>query len=110
MHLGALPVIGKRMPGNLVHVVMNNGAHETVGGMPVCSGGMNIPGLARAAGYPSVFSADSEETLSEALHEAADARGPVLLEIRCACGSREDLGRPTTTPVQNRDALMGFVR
>lgn len=110
MHLGALPVIGKRLPGNLVHVVMNNGAHETVGGMPVCSGGMNIPGLARAAGYPSVFSADSEETLSEALHEAADARGPVLLEIRCACGSREDLGRPTTTPVQNRDALMGFLR
>ena len=110
MHLGALPVIGRRLPGNLVHVIMNNGAHETVGGMPVCSGGMNIPGLAAAAGYPSVFSADSEETLSEVLHKAADARGPVLLEIRCACGSRADLGRPTTTPVQNRDALMGFLR
>ena len=36
--------------------------------------------------------------------------GPVLLEIRCACGARADLGRPTTTPLQNRDAFMDFLR
>ncbi len=111
MHMGALPVIGKRSPARLVHVVINNGAHETVGGMPVCSGGLNLKKEAEAAGYAGIFSADSEETLKAALKGIADieANGPVLLEICCACGARGDLGRPTTTPKENRDALMKFI-
>ena len=111
MHLGALPVIGKRLPSNLVHVIINNGAHETVGGMPVCGGAMNIPALASAAGYPSVFTADSEDTLMSVLKDSLScSAGPVLIEVRCACGSRADLGRPTTTPVENRDAFMRFLQ
>lgn len=111
MHLGALPVIGRRLPGNLIHVVINNGAHETVGGMPVCSGSMNIPALAKASGYSLVLSADSESSLDQSLSIAAGTKtGPVLIEIKCACGSRSDLGRPTTTPVMNRDALMSTLR
>ena len=110
MHLGALPLIGNRAPSNLIHVVINNGAHETVGGMPVCSGSMNIAAIASASGYTSVMTADSEDSLSAVLRKAVSAvSGPILIEIRCACGSRPDLGRPTTTPVQNRDALMSFI-
>ncbi|MBR5961152.1 MAG: phosphonopyruvate decarboxylase [Clostridia bacterium] len=111
MHLGALQMIGKRLPANLVHVVINNGAHETVGGMPVCSGSMDIASLASAAGYPSVFTADSEEALLAVLKDSLPAApGPVLVEVRCACGSRSDLGRPTTTPIDNRDAFMRFLQ
>ena len=111
MHLGALPLIGSRQPANLVHVIMNNGAHETVGGMPVCRGVMNITALAAASGYPSVFTADSEDSLREILSSSLPgAVGPVLIEVRCACGSRSDLGRPTATPVENRNALMDFLR
>ena len=110
MHLGSLPLIGRRSPKNFVHVAVNNGAHETVGGMPVCSGALNIAELARAAGYPHVLFADSAGTLREQLRKAASLSGPVLLEIRCACGARTDLGRPTTTPVQNRDAFMEHLR
>ena len=51
MHLGSLALIGRRAPKNLVHVVVNNGAHETVGGMPVCSGALNITALAEASRY-----------------------------------------------------------
>lgn len=111
MHMGALPVIGKRSPARFVHVVINNGAHETVGGMPVCSGGLNLRKEAEAAGYAGVFSADSEETLKAALKSITDieANGPVLLEVCCACGARGDLGRPSTTPKENRDALMKFI-
>lgn len=110
MHLGSLPVIGKRCPANLIHVVINNGAHETVGGMPVCSGSLNIASLAAAAGYPCVLTADSEAGLDQALSDAVEKQtGPVLIEVRCACGSRPDLGRPTATPVMNRDALMSFL-
>lgn len=109
MHLGSLPLIGRRAPRNLIHVVINNGAHETVGGMPVCSGALEIGALARAAGYPAIFRADSADSLRRVLSEAASQSGPVLLEIRCACGARSDLGRPTTTPLQNRDAFMEFL-
>ena len=111
MHMGALPIIGKRSPARLIHVVINNGAHETVGGMPVCSGALNLLKAAEAAGYARIASADSEETLEAVLKEITDIEtfGPVFLEIRCACGARSDLGRPTTTPQENRDALMHFV-
>ena len=111
MHLGGLPLIGKSRPKNLIHIVVNNGAHETVGGMPVCSGALNLPTLASAAGYPCVLSADSEASLTRALTEANSVKdGPFFLEIKCACSSRADLGRPTTTPIMNRDALMAFLK
>ena len=112
MHLGSLPLIGRRSPAGFMHVIINNGAHETVGGMPVCSGSLDFPAIAKAAGYHAVYSADHETGLSAVLREAreASARGPVMIEIRCSCSSRGDLGRPTTTPIQNRDALMTFLR
>lgn len=110
MHLGALAVIGQEAPENLVHAVINNGAHETVGGMPVCDRRLDLPALARAAGYRKVLSARDSGTLAEALREAGETRGPVMIEVRCACGARKDLGRPTTTPPENRDALMRFLQ
>ena len=109
MHLGSLAIIGRRAPKNLVHVVINNGAHETVGGMPVCSGALRIGALAGAAGYPHVLKADSAESLLENLKAIKSLSGPVFLEIICACGARKDLGRPTATPIQNRDAFMEFL-
>ena len=110
MHLGALALIGQEAPGNLIHAVINNGAHETVGGMPVCDRKLDLPALARAAGYRKVLSAGDRGSLAEALEEAGRSQGPVMIEVRCACGARKDLGRPTTTPAENRDALTRFLR
>ena len=110
MHLGSLALIGRRAPKNLVHVVVNNGAHETVGGMPVCGGSLNIQALASACGYAKMLHAEDERQLLACLAELdAPAGGPVLLEIRCACGSRPDLGRPTTSPEENKTAFMRFL-
>ncbi|MBQ2953009.1 MAG: phosphonopyruvate decarboxylase [Clostridia bacterium] len=110
MHLGAMAVIGQRQPRNLVHVVINNGAHETVGGMPVCEGGLDLCALAMAAGYRSVCRANSPETLLNAIDAALSAGELAFIEVMCAVGARADLGRPTTTPQQNRDALMAFLQ
>ena len=111
MHLGALPLIGKSQPGNFVHVVINNGAHDTVGGMPVCSGSLDIAALASASGYSHVLTADSENDLAKALAAVnSSVSGPFMIEIRCACGSRSDLGRPTSSPVTNRKDLMSFIQ
>ena len=109
MHLGSLALIGRRFPAGLVHVVINNGAHETVGGMPVCSGALNLQGIARAAGYSSVLSADSESSLSEILSSMPALTGPVFLEVKCACGARSDLGRPTIAPRDNLKAMMEYI-
>lgn len=105
MHLGAMELIGQQRPENLIHVVINNGAHETVGGMPVCDRRMEPVKLAAAAGYPRQFSAGDEESLREALRQAGNERGPVLVEVRCANGARADLGRPTVSPRENLRAM-----
>ena len=110
MHLGALPVIAQRKPVNLIHVVINNAAHETVGGMPVCEGGLSAEKVASAVGYPRVLNARDESTLEAALQEVKGANQLTMLEVACAVGARADLGRPTTMPIQNRDALMAFLR
>lgn len=111
MHLGAFPLIGQRAPSNLIHVVINNGAHETVGGMPVLSRTLNIASIASASGYRHVLSAENETELIQALQslQPIASEGPVLMNICCSCGARRDLGRPTTTPQENRNALMAFL-
>lgn len=110
MHLGALPVIARRSPANMIHVVINNAAHETVGGMPVCEGALDVSAMAQAAGYSTILRADSPQTLADALKSAQGCGQLSLVEVMCANGARADLGRPTTTPQQNRDALMTFIR
>ena len=110
MHLGAMAVIGANKPGNLVHVVINNGAHETVGGMPTVAGSVDLVALARACGYPSAECVDSFEGLDAAL-EAAKARGELsFIEVKCAIGARDDLGRPTTTALENKENFMAYLK
>ena len=110
MHLGAMAVLGQKKPANLVHVVINNAAHETVGGMPVCEGALNLTGLAMSAGYRHVSRAANEMELYQAADAAMTAGELAFIEVMCAVGARDDLGRPTTTPQQNRDALMKFLQ
>ena len=110
MHLGAMAVLGQKKPANLVHVVINNAAHETVGGMPVCEGALNLTGMAMSAGYRHVSRAASEMELYQAVDAAISAGELAFIEVLCAVGARDDLGRPTTTPQQNRDALMKFLQ
>ncbi|MBR6221110.1 MAG: phosphonopyruvate decarboxylase [Clostridia bacterium] len=109
MHMGAMAVIGANRPKNLIHVVINNGAHETVGGMPTVAGGIDLVGVAKACGYPDAVSVDTFEALDGAL-EAAKARGELsLIEVKCAIGARDDLGRPTTTALENRQNFMEYL-
>ena len=78
--------------------------------MPLCSGALNLTALAEAAGYKEVITADSEASLRDALKKAVSLPGPLFLVIRCACGARSDLGRPTTSPIQNRNSFMNYLK
>lgn len=110
MHLGALAVVGARRPGNLVHIVINNEAHETVGGMPTAAGTVDLPGVARCCGYRSAVSVDSYQALDQALCAACEGEGPVFIEAKASIGCREDLGRPTTTAKQNKEQFMNYMK
>ena len=106
MHLGAMAVIGADKPQNLIHVVINNGAHETVGGMPTAAGKISLTGIALACGYPRAMRAETYEALEAALEDAKKAGTLFMIEACCALGSRADLGRPTTTAEQNKKQFM----
>ena len=106
MHLGAMAVIGTSSPANLVHIVLNNEAHESVGGLPTAAGRVDLCAIARACGYASALSVDSPEGLDGALAAAKAANCLTFLEVKCALGARDDLGRPTTTPQENKTAFM----
>lgn len=109
MHLGSVAIIADKAPENFVHVIFNNGAHDSVGGQPTVGLKVNLAGIAKAAGYKDAVSVTTAEDLDSALKVLKTMRGPVLLEVRVHRGNRKDLGRPTTTPIQNRDALMEFM-
>lgn len=110
MHMGAMAVIGNRKPKNLVHVVINNEAHESVGGMPTVSATMNIPQIALGCGYEWAVSVQTMEELKEKLQQAKAAAGLSLIEVKCAVGARADLGRPKASPKENRDIFMKYLR
>lgn len=106
MHMGALAVIGNSALENLLHVVINNGSHESVGGQPTVGYDIDFPKIARACGYRHAASVSTLDELIAGVAELRQASGPALLEVKVRIGSRADLGRPTSTPLENRDALM----
>lgn len=109
MHLGAVAIIGANKPANLVHVVLNNEAHESVGGMPTVAGRVDLCAIARACGYPGAVSVDTIEKLDKALAAVKAGHELALIEVKCALGARADLGRPTTTPQENKAAFMAWL-
>lgn len=109
MHLGSMAIVADKAPANYVHIIFNNGAHDSVGGQPTVGLKVSLTEVAKAVGYKEAVLATTAEELTAALLRLKTCDGPVLLEVRVHRGNRKDLGRPTTTPIQNRDALMSFL-
>lgn len=109
MHMGAISNIGNLAPRNYVHIIFNNGAHESVGGQPTLGFKIDIPSIAKACGYKNAITVTTTEEIISSLGQALENNGPSLIEIRVGINSREDLGRPKTTPIENKDAFMKFI-
>ena len=109
MHMGSMAIVANKAPKNYIHVVFNNGAHDSVGGQPTVGLKINLPAIAEAVGYVHVYSVETKDYLQELLEKISSQEGPVFLEVKVKKGNRKDLGRPTTTPIQNKDALMAFL-
>ena len=110
MHMGSMAIVASKEPKNYVHVVFNNGAHDSVGGQPTVGLKIDLPAVAEAVGYKQTFTVEEKHPLAEILSKLETIDGPILLEIKVKKGNRKDLGRPTTTPIQNKEALMDFLK
>ncbi|WP_419727980.1 phosphonopyruvate decarboxylase [Lichenicola sp.] len=98
MKLGSLATIGARQPRNLIHVLLDNGVHDSTGGQSTVSASVDFAAVALACGYRSAISVDDVAGFDLALRQALEDGGPVLLHARIKPGSMAVLGRPTVAP------------
>lgn len=110
MHMGALPIIGSRSPRNFIHVLLNNAAHESVGGQSTVADRVDFAAIARACGYAHYAKADNADSLVQAWPGMLHQAGPAMLELCIGTGSRGDLGRPTSSPEHNKLAFIQAAR
>lgn len=110
MHMGSISNIGDLKPSNFIHIVFNNGAHESVGGQPTLGFGINVPQIALACGYNNAVTVFDAIELSRVLNSSLNVDGPTLIEVRVGISSRDDLGRPKTSPIENKEVFMKFLQ
>lgn len=109
MHMGAMAVIGSNKPSNLIHIVINNGSHETVGGMYTVANNINLVQIALGCGYSKAVSVTNYSELKEVLIDEKTGNQLTIIEVKTAIGLRDDLGRPTTTPKENKEKFMTYL-
>ena len=106
MHFGSLIINATESSKNFKHIIINNGAHDSVGGQLTAGFAINITKVAKKIGYNTLKSAANKEELSFKIQKLLQLDGPALLEVKVKKGYRKSLGRPTTTPVENKSGFM----
>ncbi len=109
MHMGAMAMIGSKAGDNFVHVVINNGAHESVGGQPSIAKSIDLSKIASGCGYKTTWKVETKKQLVAKLKEVDHLKGPIFIEIVVSIGSRPDLGRPNINPNQNKINFMKYI-
>jgi phosphonopyruvate decarboxylase len=110
MKLGSFATIGYQRPANLLHVLLDNEAHDSTGGQRTASGVVDFAAIAAATSYRHAFAAERADDLREAIRVARQQPGPTLLHVRIRPGSPASLGRPTVKPHEVKDRFMAFLR
>ena len=110
MHMGAMALLGTNSPENVIHIVINNGSHETVGGMPTVAEKIDLVAIARGCGYKNAVSVSDFDALDKALKDAKSKHELSFIEVKASIGARDDLGRPTTTAMENKNNFMEYLK
>jgi phosphonopyruvate decarboxylase len=105
MHMGAAAVSADNAGDNLKYIIINNGAHESVGGQPTVGYKINIPDILHGAGIKNTCEAFNEEQLKFGMN-FLKTHGMAAMIVYTKQGSRKNLGRPTITPIENKHMLM----
>ena len=106
MHLGNLTTIGSQVPKNMIHILLNNAQHESVGGQPTVADEIDLYKIAKNCKYKNIFCLNSLEEICNTLQNIENLSGPTFIQINIVSGSRSDLGRPKTSPEESKYAFM----
>jgi phosphonopyruvate decarboxylase len=109
MKLGAMATIGAEGPNNLLHIILDNGVHDSTGGQPTVSSSVDFAGIALSCGYAGAALADHPDGFEAALAAALANPGPQLIHVRIRPGSMKGLGRPTLSPRDVADRFKTFL-
>jgi len=110
MHMGSFAISGTSGNSNFTHLIVNNGAHESVGGQPTVGMEIDFPKIAAGCGYKYAVRVSNKDEIQDSLKKAKEVNGPTLIEVFVRSGHRADIGRPTKTPLENKKALMNFIK
>ncbi len=110
MHMGGIAIIGDHAPNKYIHVVLNNSAHESVGGQETVAGNMDLKKLSESCQYSYYGRADDIDSLKSEWKKLEKYKGPVMLEILISTEVRNNLGRPKSSAKSNKEAFMNFVK
>ena len=110
MHMGSTAIIGQQKCKNFKHIVFNNGCHDSVGGQPTVGHDIDMQKIATSMNYDHVIQIKNEDELKSNLLNFINFKGSVFIEIKIKKGYRDNLIRPTTTPEENKQSLMDFLK
>jgi phosphonopyruvate decarboxylase len=110
MHMGSMGIIGASSCPNYKHIIINNGAHDSVGGQATVGFDIDFIAIANGCGYKTALRAENESELIAHIEKIKKTKSPALLEVRVKTGSRKNLGRPTGTPIENKHNFMEFLK
>lgn len=110
MHMGSMAVIGAQCPKNLIHIVINNISHESVGGMPTVADKIDFVAIAKACGYNNAYSIATRNELNNLIKSVLSMNGLTFIEIKSKIGSRKNLGRPSLSPLENKMNFMNYLK
>ena len=104
MRMEALATIGHEAPQNFIHIVVDNNAYESTGSQKTLSDDVDLAGVANACRY---YHSVTVHDLTAFYHAFMSVtRGPTMIVAKTISYSRVDLGRPKTTPIENKLAFM----
>jgi phosphonopyruvate decarboxylase len=109
MQMGALATIGHYKPKNLYHIIFDNESHDSTGGQPTVSSTLDFEKIALACGYNGAKTLKTKDEIKIAIKDIKTKCGPQMLVVKVNKGARKDLGRPTSTPIENKKAFMDFL-
>ncbi|MDB4459140.1 phosphonopyruvate decarboxylase [bacterium] len=109
MHMGGAAIVGAAGVANFKHVILNNGVHDSVGGMASAGLQVSFTDIAKACGYTEAWRVEHADNIAEKVADLRAVKGPAMLEIMVRKGARADLGRPKTSPVENKTVFTQFL-
>lgn len=110
MHLGSMGIIASMDVSNYLHIILNNEAHDSVGGQPTIGGIIDFKTIAKGLGYSHAFSVQTEAEIKRAIQTFKKNKKLTLIEIKVKKGARKELGRPTTSPKENKVSFMNLLK